>query len=361
MAELLKNQFFQPSFVKDLGRKVNEVWQKFDVDTFESDVLNQQWDTLELKGKMGHIADRLFKHLPANFPKATAILSQVAPSFSGLDGMVFPEFIGRYGLEHWETSMNALEQFTQYSSGEFAIRPFIIRYPEKTMERMLVWSKHEDHHVRRLASEGCRPRLPWAMSLPGFKLDPTPILPVLQNLKADDSAYVRKSVANNLNDISKDNPGIVLGLFKTWINGPKETQWIVKHALRGLVKKGDPAALELLGFKPANIQLQKFTVSPKKIRLGESVKLNFELINRSKSCSNVVVDYIFQFKKANGSNTPKVFKLTSLEMGSNTRHQFTKEHKITPITTRTYYSGEQMVEIQVNGEILGTKAFKLTV
>lgn len=361
MAELLKNQFFQPSFIEELGYQVNKHWNRFDTKAFQAGVLDQQWDSLELKGRMGHIADKLFHHLPAEFPKAIEILSKTAPNFSGFDAMVFPDFVGKYGLDHWEASMNALELFTQYSSGEFAIRPFLIRHQGNTMKKMLSWSKHENQHVRRLSSEGCRPRLPWAMALPQFKQDPAPIFPILENLKADHSTYVRKSVANNLNDISKDNPATMLALCKNWIKGPKETQWIIKHGLRSLVKKGSPSALEILGFKPVDIQLEKFTLSPKRIKLGESIRLKFDLVNHSKSCANVVVDYIVHFKKANGSNTPKVFKLTSLEMGTNTRHRFTRDHKIVPITTRTYYSGEQRVEIQVNGEVLGSKAFKLTV
>ncbi len=359
MAELLKDQFFQPGFIKELGQAIHQNFHSFDTRAFGEDVFNDPWDQLELKGRMSHIATMLQKHLPHDFPKALGILKKVVSRFNGFDAMVFPDFVRQFGLDHWELSMDALEIFTQYSSAEFAIRSFIIRDQDRTMEKMLSWSRHENHHVRRLSSEGCRPRLPWAMALPEFKNDPSDILPILENLKADESEYVRKSVANNINDISKDNPDTVLALCRRWSNGLKETQWIIRHGLRSLIKKGSQPALDILGYRSSNIELKKFSLEPENIQLGESIKLQFELTNMAKSTASVVVDYVIHFRKANGSNTPKVFKLTNLEMGPGTTHQFSKVHKIVPITTRTYYGGEQVVEVQVNGEILGSRRFNL--
>ncbi len=361
MAELLKNQFFQPPFIKSLAENIKAKYPVFDSISFEKDVLNSEWENLELKGRMTHIATVLGHCLPKDYIQSIEILSNVVHEFDGFDGMVFPEFVRLFGLEHWSTSVDALELFTQYSSGEFAIRNFILHEEKKTMSRMLEWSQHKNHHVRRLSSEGCRPRLPWAMALPNFKKDPTLILPILENLRADTSEYVRKSVANNLNDITKDNPGIVLEVCRKWKGHTTETQWIIKHGLRSLIKNGNQEALLLLGYNGNNVEIKNLTIAPKMIKLGETVTIAFDLLNKDKKEANLNVDYIIHFKKANGSNTPKVFKLKTLVLAAGEKASFSKSHKVYIITTRKYYPGEQQVEIQVNGKVLAKKPFELII
>ena len=312
---------------------------QFNAELFEKAVFNSEWDSLELKGRMTHIALALGNHLPKEYERAIETLSYIVHEFEGFDGMVFPEFTRLFGLDHWLVSMNALELFTQYSSGEFAIRYFIQQEELKTMNKMLEWSQHSNHHVRRLSSEGCSPRLPWAMALSTFKKDPGLVLPILVNLKADESEYVCKSVANNLNDIA----------------------WIIKHSLRRLIKAGNPKALKLLGFKAVNVDVRNFKISPETLQLGEDVTLEFNIHNQEKEKANLHIDYIIYFKKANGSNTPKVFKLTTIKLEPGQKETLSKAHEIYAITTRKYYPGKQIVEIQVNGKVMAKESLDLTI
>ena len=183
-----------------------------------------------------------------------------------------------YGLEDWDVSLPALEWFTQYSTSEYAVRPFIQQAPDIMIEQMMKWSFHHNHHVRRLASEGIRPRLPWGIALQQFKVDPAPIIPILTNLKEDESLYVRKSVANNLNDISKDHPDIVLDLAKEWLGKHSYTDWIIKHACRGLLKKGNKQALSLFGFHDTNaVQVIDFVVDRTELCIGEEFTFSFQI------------------------------------------------------------------------------------
>ena len=361
MAELLKNQFFQRPFIQKLAERIRSTNPQFNAELFEKAVFNSEWDSLELKGRMTHIALALGNHLPKEYERAIETLSYIVHEFEGFDGMVFPEFTRLFGLDHWLVSMNALELFTQYSSGEFAIRYFIQQEELKTMNKMLEWSQHSNHHVRRLSSEGCRPRLPWAMALSTFKKDPGLVLPILENLKADESEYVCKSVANNLNDIAKDNPDIVIDLCKKWKTSDSRTAWIIKHSLRSLIKAGNPKALKLLGFKAVNVDVRNFKISPETLQLGEDVTLEFNIHNQGKEKANLHIDYIIYFKKANGSNTPKVFKLTTIKLEPGQKETLSKAHEIYAITTRKYYPGKQIVEIQVNGKVMAKESFDLTI
>ena len=169
-------------------------------------IFDNNWKDKALKQRMKHISASLHHYLPMQYSDAIQILMKSSSKFRGFQYMFFPGFVERYGLNQYETSIQALEHFTKHSSSEFAVRPFITKYNHKMMAQMEVWAESDNHPIRRLASEGCRPRLPWATALPEFKQDPAPILPILEKLKNDESEYVRRSVANNLNDISKDHP-----------------------------------------------------------------------------------------------------------------------------------------------------------
>ena len=216
MAEKLKNIFFTKSFIEKLSKAIKVKFADFDGDKFFSYIFDDDWEKRELKDRMRHISRSLHKTLPAQYPKALDILLCIAPDFKGFDAMIFPDFVECYGMDHWDLSLPALGEFTKCCSSEFAIRPFLHQDPDTTMEQVHHWAEDEDYRVRRLASEGCRPRLPWAMALPKFKKDPGPIIPVLEKLKNDESESVRRSVANNLNDISKDNPDLALDLCASW-------------------------------------------------------------------------------------------------------------------------------------------------
>jgi 3-methyladenine DNA glycosylase AlkC len=257
--------------------------------------------------------------------------------------------------------MAVLEEFTQRMSAEFAIRPFIVRYPARTMAQMLAWAGHENAEVRRLASEGCRPRLPWGIRLQDLVADPTPILPILERLKDDESESVRKSVANNLNDISKDNPGVVLDRLRRWQAGASdEVRWITGHALRTLVKKGHPEALALLGYGGADeLAVHDLAVEPERIRIGDEIRLSFEIESRAGEPLNLMVDYVVYHMRANGTQSPKVFKLTKRAIQPGEVLQIEKRHSFAPVTTRKYYPGEQAIEPKINGRLFGRVKFLL--
>ena len=210
------------------------------------------WPERALKDKMRHSTLALHDVLPQDYRTALALLREVAPMVDrhGFEKMIFPDFVEVYGLDDWDVSLPALEQFTQQMSAEFAVRPFIVNDQARMMAQMFQWAHHASPAVRRLATEGCRPRLPWAMSLPALKADPSPILPILDALKADSSEDVRRSVANNLNDISKDHPDMVIDVLRRWQTEPSpEIQKIVNHALRTLIKAGHPDALRAARFQ----------------------------------------------------------------------------------------------------------------
>lgn len=289
MAEPFKNMYnkqFFDLFTKDLRLVIDD----FDAHGFVSQIMDDEWEGRELKQRWIHITSILKKFLPADYKEAIAKILELLdhvkstrPDFSVIDdtkfglmleyGVILNNYVEQYGLDDYETSVKAIEKITQFTSCEFVTHPFIIKYPDEMMKQMLVWSKHEHWGVRRLSSEGCRPRLPWAMALPNLKKDPTPIIPILENLKNDPARFVRLSVANNLNDIAKDNPEIVIDLAKKWKGESKEVDWIIKHGCRTLLKQGIPEVMELFGFDSIrnNISMEDFQISSLKVKGGNSL------------------------------------------------------------------------------------------
>jgi len=344
----------------ELAESLGQACPAFSSKGFLDQVYDHKWPGLELTQRMTHISQALRFTLSADYESSIGILKKVATRFTGFDAMVFPDFVGQFGLDSWDTSMDALEEFTQSSSGEFAIRQFILKNSKKTMQRMLQWSKHSNHHVRRLSSEGCRPRLPWSVALPEFKKDPNPIFPILENLKSDESEYVRKSVANNLNDITKDNSDLVLKRMQVWNNSPtKETRWIIQHSLRSLIKQGNPKAMGLLGYGTTKVDISNLRLESSIVQLGGSLNFSFKLTNRDNKPIALLVDYRVHFMKSNGKTAPKVFKLTQCVLEGSSERNISKTHLIKPITTRKYYPGKHQVEIQVNGQIEAEASFYL--
>jgi len=301
MAELLKNQL-NKKHVNSLANEIKIHHKKFPSKSFAKSVLNSNWSNLELKQRITHICTNLEKHLPQNYPIALDILLKTGANFSGLEALSFPEFVSTYGRkkQHHKISLKALKQLTQYSSSEFAVRPFILENPKKIMTWMTRLSKHKNYHIRRLASEGCRPRLPWAPALPDFKKDPSLIFPILESLKNDPKLYVRKSVANNINDICKDNPELVFKFLKKWnkTSPSEDTQWIIKHGLRSLIKEGHPEALSLLGYKQnTQISMRQIKLFQKDVTVGNKLEFQTKLINNSKSKQRCIIDYIIHHYK----------------------------------------------------------------
>ena len=358
MAEPLKN-IYSVTLINQLSTEVAKEYANFDAIKFCEAVIANDWDNLELKQRMRRITEVLGDYLPKEYSTAIEILLPVSKSFSGLGHMIFPDFVEVYGEEHFELSMKALAEFTSGSTSEFAIRPFIIKQPEKTMKQMAKWARSRNEHKRRLASEGCRPRLPWAMALPEFKRDPQQVLQVIVGLINDNSLYVRRSVANNLNDISKDHPQRVVDLAEQYLGQSKNVDWVIKHACRGLLKSGDKRVLELFGFaKTEHVQIEGFKVDST-VKRGDKLCFEFAIRTQQLSLGSLRIEVIIDFMKSNGSNAGKIFKISEGEFREASKEVY-KCFSFKPISTRKYYPGTHQLTIVINGKKMASKSFQLT-
>jgi 3-methyladenine DNA glycosylase AlkC len=348
MAERLKDMFFTDSFISELGTSMKELYPGFDRDTFRNLVYGDDWESKELKEKMRHMTRCLGKALPDDYAAAIEILKEVAPRFGGFDAMIFPDFVETYGLDHWELSLEALELFTSLCSSEFAIRPFLARDPDRGMKQMNLWAQNENFHVRRLSSEGCRPRLPWAMALQVFKKDPDPVIQLLEKLKDDPEEYVRKSVANNLNDISKDHPDKVMDVCERWKGHSKNTDWIVKRACRTLLKEGNSRALLLFGFgDPAQILVEDLSLDRYSLALGEEMQFSFVLTQKAKGAHRVRLEYGIDYMKAGGKVSRRIFQIKEADFQTG-KHTIKRKHSFKDLSTRKHYPGTHQLVILVN-------------
>jgi 3-methyladenine DNA glycosylase AlkC len=314
---------------------------------------------MALKQKMRHVTTCLQESLPQEYSQAVAILRHVGPAFSGFDAMVFPDYVECYGLDHWELSMEALAEFTLLCSSEFAVRPFIAADAGRAMPHLYAWSIDENEHLRRLSSEGCRPRLPWAMALPDFKVDPTPILPILETLKDDPSEYVRKSVANNLNDISKDNPDIVLEICERWHGQSPRTDWIAKRGCRTLLKAGNTRALMLFGFgDPAGVTVDGLAVDNTYPRIGDSIHFSYDLHVGGVQPILLRQEYAVAYMKASGKPSRKIFQINEVETEPGVC-VVTRTLSFADLSTRKHYPGAHQIAIIVNGVEKASISFEL--
>ncbi len=368
MAEFpLLKDMIDRQLVEQLAARIFAVHPEFDAASFVASIL-AELGALELKARNLLIAEKLREYLPAHYPSALRILLAALDEErgfqpienAGLRLMAIPCFIERYGLAHPAESLDAMPIITRVSSCEFAVRPYIANAPNLTMARLREWASSGDEHLRRLASEGSRPRLPWGAQLVAFLADPSPTLALLERLKDDPSLYVRRSVANHLNDIGKDHPELLLERMEAWsADAGEERRWLINHALRSLVKRGDQRALAILGYGPAAVELEKLELSPTALDFGEELKFSFALRNVGGETQNLMVDFVMHFLKANGKTAPKVFKLKKMKLAVGEWAQFEKRFAIRPISTRKYYPGRQRLEIQVNGTVLGDADFEL--
>lgn len=355
MAEPLK-AIYNEAFLHSFGEKVRSAYPLFDTERFIADAMAEPWETLELKARMRRITITLGECLPEDYEEALGVLDAIYKDCTGFPYLIFPDFVEVYGQapEHWELSMGALERYTTTSSAEFAVRPFLLRDPQRMMARMLVWTGHDSEHVRRLASEGCRPRLPWGQALPMFKRDATPVLPVLERLKADSSLYVRKSVANNLNDIAKDHPALVVEIAARWKGRNPDTDWIVRHACRSLIRKADPEVMALFGYAESEASAPlvigaSLTVHPAALSIGDHCEMNYELRVREGEAARVRLEYGIDFVKASGKTSRKLFLLSDKTVDGGSRLAGTRTHRWADLTTRRHYPGEHRIALLVNG------------
>jgi 3-methyladenine DNA glycosylase AlkC len=369
MATPLKDSF-GPDVPVRIAGAIAAVHPSFPVEAFLADAL-RGYGALELTPRCRHIADALHAHLPADYDQAIDILlaslgpPAERPVLTGMAAFFYAPhvfFVADHGLDHWETSMRAQHELTQLFTAEYSIRAFLLREPERTLARLREWASDPSPDVRRLVSEGSRPRLPWAPRLRQFQLDPTPVLELLELLKDDPSLYVRRSVANNLNDIGKDHPELLVATCRRWMTGAtKERRWLVRHALRFAVKRADPAALEVLGFRatePADID--EVTIEPAHPRIGGKVRISAIVGNRGDRRASFNIDLRIHFVKAGGNTGPKVFKIREVDLAPAERVTVSKVVALHQQTTRTHHPGVHRVELLVNGTSHPAGSFDLT-
>lgn len=369
MAEPLKNHF-GVEIPRTIAEMIVAVYPAFPKRQFLRTAL-QNYESLELMPRGRHIARALRQHLPDDYEKAIEILlASLGPSVpkqAGDGGMApflfMPHamFVQDYGLDYFEPSMRAQYELTQRFTAEFSIRPFLEHHREATLARLTLWATDPSPDVRRLVSEGTRPRLPWAPRLREFQADPQPVLALLDLLKDDPDLYVRRSVANNLNDIGKDHPALLAQTAKKWMrNATEERRWLIRHALRSAVKRGEPGALHVLGAgHEAQVVVRQRSITPNRVKLGQSVTVAFEIRNAQSKLQRVVVDFRIHFVKANGSTTPKVFKLKMIELSPRASVSLKKRVSLKPMTTRTHYPGPHRVDILLNGRAKPLGTFEL--
>lgn len=359
MAEKLKDILFPIEKVQLFGKVLKEVYPNFQSEEFVSTVCDAQWADRELKEKMRHTTLSLHKFLPEDFKTAIDILIAIVPKVTGFEAIVLPDFVEVYGQDYWDISLPALGELTKCGSSEFGIRPFLNKDLEGAMKYMLDWADNKDFKVRRFASEGCRPRLPWAAGVPALKKDPRLILPILEKLKNDPEEFVRKSVANNLNDISKDHPETVLDICERWQGNSKNTDWIIKHACRTLLKQGNKRAMLLFGFaNPELMEINQLNLSTTSPKIGEEISFSFDLNLNIKEKQKVRLEYIVHFVKANGKTSPKVFQIKEVVLAPG-KHSVKKKHSLKNMSTRKHYPGEHSIEVVINGEKKATATFNL--
>ncbi|WFR55413.1 hypothetical protein QA584_17595 [Anaerocolumna sp. AGMB13025] len=356
MSDRLKDMYNQ-EFLKEFGERINAVYSAFPVQKFISEVMDETWEDLELKARMRKISEGMGKFLPEDYEAALMILFTINEECMGFPYMVLPDFVEVFGQgeEHWELSMKALERFTKQSSSEFAIRPFLLKDPVRGIEQMEIWSKHDNEHVRRLSSEGCRPRLPWGVSLPVFKADPAPVLGVLMNLMEDTSLYVRKSVANNINDITKDNKTLVLDLAERLKGVNPFTDWILRQGLRTLIRKAEPKALELFGYADnvrESIKDAVIAVTPSVLSIGDTCEIKYVITLMETAPVHLRIEYGVDFIKANGKTSRKLFLLSDKTVKGGTKLTGVKSHSFAELTTRRHYPGQHRISLLINGQEL---------
>nr|WP_296773855.1 DNA alkylation repair protein [Rhodococcus sp. (in: high G+C Gram-positive bacteria)] len=332
----------------------------------ETTATTERFTGLSLSDRAREVRDALLTELPQKYAPFEKKIRAASKNNSFTGWMIWPvtEALAirstSEGLREFDAGLALLSELTSRLSGEFAIRRFMDTDLDRTLDAALAWTSHEDEHVRRLASEGTRPFLPWARRVPALTVRPDATTAILDALYRDESEYVRRSVANHLNDLSRTDPALVVDQARKWTAEPDaNTPRLVRHALRTLIKKGDADALALLGFGPPDaVTVENLVVTPSVVDMGGEISFTFELVNASTDQS-LAVDYVIHHVRANGGRSPKVFKLTSRVLAAGSRETIARSHSFRPITTRRYYPGEHLLEIQVNGSTLAQAVFAL--
>jgi 3-methyladenine DNA glycosylase AlkC len=354
--------WFDEALYRRLAKELAALAPKFDRRRFLSMTLDGL-DDRELMDRLRQTAVAFDAALPGAYSRKLDVLRALAPRIGHtFVAIALCDFVAQFGLKEFERSLDALRFFTRFGSAEFAVRPFLAQDLDRTLAVMRQWALDSNEHVRRLASEGSRPRLPWGQRLKALMLDPNPVAPILEELKADPSLYVRKSVANHLNDIAKDHPTWVLDRVERWDPTDPRTAWIIRRGLRTLIKAGHPRALALLGVDSAaatHIRVQRFTVTPARVTLGDPLQLELGLTSTAARLERLVIDYVVHYVKADGETSAKVFKWAVTSLAPEQSLELTKRQSIRDFTTRRHYPGRHRVEVQINGHRVAETAFTL--
>jgi 3-methyladenine DNA glycosylase AlkC len=373
MPEPFKN-FFNTKIIRGMAKHFLHQWPEFDNKGFTK-AASKNLDALELKERSDQIMNAMVAYLPSDFKQAGGIiLASLSPALEGdiadvtVDNkgiagwaiLPITHYVGLQGQEHFTLSMTLFKELTKRFTSEFGIRFFLLSSPQKTLSTLKKWTKDKDRHVRRLVSEGTRPRLPWAMQLPLFIKDPAPVIELLETLKDDNEEYVRRSVANSLNDIAKDHPDVVAKISKKWIkDADSNRKKLIRHACRTLIKNGDKKVLKVFGYAPPIIRKTVIKINTPEVVFGTALEFTLSISSDSDQAQPLLIDYIVHHQKANGTTSPKVFKWQNKTLEANKTLTSTKKHPIKKITTRVYYPGVHTVEVMVNGTSVATADFQL--
>lgn len=376
MAEPLK-YLLNDTVPPRIAAMVRRAWREFDTTAFLQQV-GPGYESLEMMERGQRIAQALQSHLPQDVPRALRVLVDSMDPPMGIDAAGEPDagdrpysaflylphsiYIGTQGLAHFEAAMAAQHALTQRFTAEFCIRPYLLHHQGATLARLRNWAQDGNAHVRRLVSEGTRPRLPWAPRLPAFQNNPQLALPLIDALKDDPSSYVRRSVANHLGDIAKDHPDLAVGTARTWLQGaPAPREALVRHGLRFLIKRGDAGALDALGVGHAvALDVRSARVLPARARIGDKVRIEVELHNPTPQPQRVLADLKVHYVKAHGGAAPKVFKLQTLDIPPGATMAVGKTLSLQQMTTRTHYPGAHRVELVLNGRPQPLGQFQLS-
>lgn len=377
MAEAFKH-LINAQTVAAVAQQMQQAWPGFAAQAFTRHAL-AGLETLELKARAMQLADALAQTLPADFEQAAALIEATLAPPTDPDAPATPQPVAQ-GLSGWALwsvgevvarrtlaepaqlprALQTLHALTQRFTAEFAIRPLLRDHPGPVLATLATWVHDPSAHVRRLVSEGSRPRLPWGLRLQALVADPRPTLPLLVALQDDPSAYVRRSVANHLNDIAKDHPDQVADWLAQHLPGASaQRQALLKHASRSLIKQGHPRVLAAWGVGGGFVGTVALRLSADTVTVGETLELVVVLRSQSAQPQRLVVDYGVAHQGAHGLLPPKVFKGWTLELAAGEHRVLTRRHALRPLTTRRYHPGWHEVRVQVNGEGVAQAGFVL--
>jgi len=357
--------YFTAEVIGKIGERICAVHPSFDTNTFVTNALGSAWEELTFTQRSRSIADALWDGVGLDVAATLDVLVAALPDeLDDPEGVLnesfwlwpFGDAIAAYAVDHRDAGLDACEALTKCFTSEFAVRPFLAQYPD-ALDRVALWAQSDDEHVRRLASEGTRPRLPWAARL---DLPVDAVLSILTGLRADSSLYVRRSVANHLNDLAKADSDRIVSLLESWhAEGVEETTWIVRHAMRNHLKRGDPRVLAMFGYRPAAVDVAGLAVAPATVAIGQPITVTFDLVERAGRAQKLMIDLVVGYVKSNGSVSPKVFKFKDFEIPAGASQPCTKKIDMVVRSTRALYPGEHSVTVRVNGADLATATFAL--